>query len=176
MAFSDQESPYSGGRIVILGGSYLASRILKANFWLPVLLSLAASYLIGRFRPRAGEFCRYCVGTLLGQTLVFVIAVALVPGALALAGLDIVLGIVLSIWVLVSLKRIPVFILLALEMAGLGINVYSLLQLPEWNEEMTALFVSVGLRGAIVFFAMSALREGLVARGDEAGDVEEVFA
>ena len=174
MAFSDQKRPYSGGKFVGYLVAYGISRVAGINIWLPVILCGICIWGVTKIRPLFSEHFRYAIGILLGQAASMLVGIAVMPEYFMAILPDIVFAIGITAWIVLRPAKIAVFVLIALEILGIGSNVYSISLLPGWSPEMGGIVVAAVLRAAILGFGIAALQTDLVrSQSDEqlAGDV-----
>ena len=176
MAFSDQESPYSGGKFITLLGGYGASQLLGANLWLPLLLTFATIFAIGRLFPRIAVNLRYALGVMIGQLLWVVVALIIQPAQISSVLVDLILGFGIAGGCIVKPSKIFVGLLLFLQSVTLAINLFVAYKLGEWGPSMAAILVHIAMRVAAIILAVMALRAGPLLRRDDGNEAEEIFA
>ena len=176
MAFSDQESPYSGGKFIGYLAAYGVSRAVGANLFIPAILSGISIWLIGKFRPLLSSYLRYSIGILLGQAAFMSVGAAMMPQYVILVLPDIFLAIVITAWIVLRPSRPALFVLIGFEVFGIVSNCYSVYLLSAWGPDMGALIVHITMRTAIIGFGIAALQDALVRFDPEDQMVEDVFA
>lgn len=177
MAFSDQPSRYGGGFVAALV-AYGASRALGVSLVVPAVFAAIAYFAVAQWRRSAGMALRWTSALLLGQCGWMTLGAVVVPGQLPMVLPDIVLGLGLGAWMLVSLKRAPVIGAVVLETIGIAVNGLMLAAVVEdgSSPQAGALVGHLVLRLGIVIAGMLALRTGLAEPGVEDGDLDEVFS
>ena len=176
MAFSDQESPYSGGKFVAMLGAYGVSYFIGANLWLPMLLSIGAALAISRLTPKISEQLRLSLSLAIGQLFWMIVALLIQPELFAVVAPDLVIGFGIIGWCLTKPSKIAVVMLVLLQFAGLIVNIMTAMKFGEWNSNMAAVAVHVVMRIASIIFALMALKSGLLNSVEIDSEVEEVFS
>lgn len=173
MSYLDEE-PRNGRSFGAVIGGYAVSRLLGAAMWLPVLLAVLCQWLIRKARPQAAEPLRWAAALTLGQCLWMLLGGIIVPGLMPNVLPDIVLGIAVSLWLIVSLARLPLVLLLLLQLGGLAVNVWAAANLGVWGPAMGALIGHMALRCGVIGFGAYALATSglrIEVPDEEAADV-----
>ena len=180
MAFSDQESPYSGGKFVAMLGAYGVSYFIGANLWLPMLLSIGAAFgaalAISRLTPKISEQLRFSLSLAIGQLFWMIVALLIQPELFAVVAPDLVIGFGIIGWCLTKPSKIAVVMLVLLQFASLIVNIMTAMKIGEWSSDMAAIAVHVVMRIASIIFALMALKSGLLNSAEIDSEVEEVFS
>lgn len=176
MSYVDQKDPYSAASIAGPLIGYALSYVLGANLWLPLLLAAVSIFAISKLRPRLVLWLRYALGLFAGHTLMMGIAVAAQPDVIGQVGVDILIGVVLIGWSLLSASRVALILILIFEGLALGVNIFVMTQLGEWSGQMGGLLVTMLLRLSILVCGGMALVKGPLQFELSAEEEGEIFA
>lgn len=175
MSYLDEE-PRHGASIAAVVGGWGISSLVGGAIWLPALIAVLYQWLIRKFRPLAAQPLRWAIAFTLGQCMWMGIGGIAMPRQLPMVLPDIVIGLALSGWALARLSRLPLVLLILVQLAGLAINAMLGFQIGSWGPQMAALLAHGVLRSVILGFAVYALATGRLRQPMAEEDAEEVFA
>ena len=174
--YGEEHKSFSATSLVPWLAGFAISKLLGPFFFWAAMAALIGVFLVGRVRKSATMPVRWAAGITLGQVGGQIFAVVMQPTMLGVVGLDIIFGVVLVVWLLLSLSRWPAGILAAFEVVALFVNARAMFQLPEWNHTMSVLLVHIILRLGIIYALAAGWRGGMRAPHEQGEALSDVFA
>lgn len=175
MSYMDEPPPYKAGGIAA-AAAYVVSRLIGLPLWLPVLLSLASFFVIGKLRPKANIVVRYAAGIVAGQALWMLIGGLVLPAELPGVLPDLIISAILIPWLIISLSKIPAFAMILYEAAGVALNGYVLTTVQGFDPSVGGLLLHLVMRITVIVLAGYSLRNGMTSPEAEIEGVDEVFS
>ena len=163
MAYGDNQKSFSLVSLASVAAGFAASHFLGPFLFIATIASVLGGLVVSRVRKAASFPTRWAAGLVLGQVGGMIFAVVMQPALLGVAFLDIVVGLVLVVWLLISLSRWPAGLLIAFEVVALVANMRAMSLLSEWNHTMATLLVHILLRLGIIGALVAGWRRGFMA-------------
>jgi hypothetical protein len=148
MAYGDDQ--ISANPVARFGALGLGVGIYLLGGFIPVLLTFAALFVLKKLCPQLSETAVTFAALATGQLLWFLAGATIVPGSWLAIAPDLVIGAVLLGWFVVRPSVVPAALLIAFEVAGLGMNGWVLKDLGVSNPAGKALILHIILRLAII--------------------------